>query len=82
MSYFFRLCISSCPPRSYPDSQGVCQPCHESCDTCTGSGQSNCLACSPGHVRVIDLDFCMQQCPDGYFESEYISFIFHFSHSY
>lgn len=61
-------CVSACPPRSYADAQGLCRPCHESCDTCTGPGQNNCLSCSPGHVRVVDLDFCMQQCPDGYFE--------------
>ncbi|XP_017774307.1 PREDICTED: furin-like protease 2 [Nicrophorus vespilloides] len=63
-----KTCVSACPPRSYADSQGVCQACHESCDTCIGAGQNNCLSCSPGHVRVVDLDICMQQCPEGYFE--------------
>jgi proprotein convertase subtilisin/kexin type 5 len=63
-----RTCVSTCPPRSYADSQGVCQPCHEACETCTGPDQKSCLTCSPGHVRVIDLDICLQQCPEGYFE--------------
>ncbi|KAI4457760.1 proprotein convertase subtilisin/kexin-related [Holotrichia oblita] len=63
-----KTCVSTCPPRSYSDAQGLCQPCHESCNTCTGPGQNNCLSCSPGHVRVLDLDVCLQQCPEGYFE--------------
>lgn len=74
---FFRTCVSMCPPRSYSDAQGMCQPCHESCETCTGAGQNNCLSCSPGHVRVLDLDICMQQCPEGYYEG--ISRVFCFN---
>ncbi|XP_060524028.1 furin-like protease 2 [Cylas formicarius] len=62
-------CVSACPPRSYSDSQGVCQPCHEACETCTGPDQKSCLSCSPGHVHVIDLDICLQQCPEGYYEN-------------
>lgn len=64
-----KMCVSNCPPRSFADSQGLCKPCHESCDTCTDASQSHCLSCSPGHVRVIDLDMCMQQCPEGYYEN-------------
>ncbi|KAJ8965046.1 hypothetical protein NQ314_004447, partial [Rhamnusium bicolor] len=64
-----RTCVSSCPPRSYSDSQGICQPCHEACETCTGPDQKSCLTCSPGHVRLIDLDICLQQCPAGYYEN-------------
>lgn len=62
--------MSTCPPRSYADEENVCQPCHEACEMCTGPTQKNCLSCSPGHVRVIDLDVCLQQCPEGYFESK------------
>ncbi|KAJ8941052.1 hypothetical protein NQ318_006826 [Aromia moschata] len=64
-----KTCVSTCPPRSYSDSQGICQPCHEACETCTGPDQKSCLSCSPGHVRVIDLDICLQQCPEGYYEN-------------
>lgn len=65
---FYRTCVRNCPPRSYGDAHGVCQACHESCDTCTGPGQDNCITCAPAHVKVIDLDICMQQCPEGYYE--------------
>ncbi|KAL1508965.1 hypothetical protein ABEB36_003778 [Hypothenemus hampei] len=63
-----KTCVSTCPPRSYSD-QGECKPCHEACETCTGPDQKSCLACAPGHVRVVDLDICLQQCPEGYFEN-------------
>ncbi|XP_050300640.1 furin-like protease 2 [Anthonomus grandis grandis] len=61
-------CVSACPPRSYSD-QGVCKPCHEACETCTGPDQKSCVTCAPGHVRVLDLDICLQQCPENYFEN-------------
>lgn len=65
-------CVSRCPPRSFPNKGGVCWPCHESCETCAGAGQDSCLTCAPAHLRVTDLAVCLQQCPDGYFESESI----------
>lgn len=68
--YFFRTCIPSCPPRSYADETGLCKQCHESCATCIGPGQDNCVRCAMDHFRITDLDICMQQCPEGYFESE------------
>ncbi|KAG5898892.1 hypothetical protein JTB14_003286 [Gonioctena quinquepunctata] len=64
-----KTCVPDCPPRSYSDSQNICQPCHEACETCTGPDQKSCVTCSPGHVRVIDLDICLQQCPEGYYEN-------------
>ncbi|XP_074038039.1 furin-like protease 2 isoform X2 [Leptinotarsa decemlineata] len=64
-----KTCVSTCPPRSYSDLQNICQPCHEACETCTGPDQRSCVTCSPGHVRVVDLDICLQQCPEGYYEN-------------
>ncbi|KAI5722116.1 hypothetical protein M8J76_003929 [Diaphorina citri] len=63
-------CVSRCPPRSFPNQGGVCWPCHESCETCAGAGQDSCLTCAPAHLRVTDLAICLQQCPEGYFESK------------
>ncbi|XP_045465314.1 furin-like protease 2 isoform X1 [Harmonia axyridis] len=61
-------CVRACPPRSFADPKGVCQMCHEACETCTGPDPNSCLTCSPGYVRVLDLGICLQQCPEGYFE--------------
>ncbi|XP_034935212.1 furin-like protease 2 [Chelonus insularis] len=63
------MCVSRCPPRSFPNQGGVCWPCHESCETCAGAGQDSCLSCAPAHLRVIDLAVCLQQCPEGYYEN-------------
>lgn len=65
----FSTCVSRCPPRSFPNQGGVCWPCHESCEVCAGAGQDSCLSCAPAHLRVTDLAVCLQQCPEGYYES-------------
>nr|CAD7459592.1 unnamed protein product [Timema tahoe] len=62
------LCVNRCPPRSFPNQDGICWPCHDSCDTCAGAGQDSCLTCAPAHLRVTDLAVCLQQCPEGYYE--------------
>lgn len=67
--HFFSTCVSRCPPRSFPNQGGVCWPCHESCEICAGAGQDSCLSCAPAHLRVTDLAVCLQQCPEGYYES-------------
>lgn len=66
---FSSTCVSRCPPRSFPNQGGVCWPCHESCEICAGAGQDSCLSCAPAHLRVTDLAVCLQQCPEGYYES-------------
>lgn len=68
---FSSTCVSRCPPRSFPNQGGVCWPCHESCEICAGAGQDSCLSCAPAHLRVTDLAVCLQQCPEGYYESTY-----------
>nr|CAD7425939.1 unnamed protein product [Timema monikensis] len=62
------MCVSQCPPRSFPNHDEVCRPCHESCETCAGAGQDSCLTCAPAHMYVTDLAVCLQQCPEGYYE--------------
>ncbi|XP_039291370.1 furin-like protease 2 [Nilaparvata lugens] len=62
-------CVSRCPPRSFANQDGVCWPCHESCETCAGAGLDSCLTCAPAHLRVTDLAVCLQICPDGYYEN-------------
>nr|CAD7439909.1 unnamed protein product [Timema bartmani] len=68
----YSACVSRCPPRSFPSQGGSCWPCHESCETCAGAGQDSCVTCAPAHMRLSDLSVCLQQCPEGYYESEFI----------
>ncbi|XP_076443592.1 uncharacterized protein LOC143282043 isoform X2 [Babylonia areolata] len=34
-----------------PHTQGLCQPCHQSCLTCRGQAPSDCYQCAPGYQR-------------------------------
>lgn len=51
-SYFLRngTCVTECEEGEYVDSSAgsvpVCQPCHDSCKTCSGSGEDSCLECA------------------------------------
>lgn len=76
LCFLFSTCVSRCPPRSFPNQGGVCWPCHESCEICAGAGQDSCLSCAPAHLRVTDLAVCLQQCPEGYYESTSKSLLF------
>ncbi|KAK9878880.1 hypothetical protein WA026_003709 [Henosepilachna vigintioctopunctata] len=62
-----RNCPSACPSGHFNDSKGTCQPCHEACEECSGPNQMNCISCSPDYFRVLDINICLQQCPEGYF---------------
>ena len=43
-------CVTKCPSDTYPavasDNGLRCQPCHSSCDTCSGGGADECLSCA------------------------------------
>lgn len=38
-----------------------CLPCHESCDTCSGSNSSQCISCTAGHYW--NEGRCVHECP-------------------
>uniref|UniRef100_A0A8C6ZU05 Proprotein convertase subtilisin/kexin type 5 n=1 Tax=Nothoprocta perdicaria TaxID=30464 RepID=A0A8C6ZU05_NOTPE len=59
-------CVETCPPGYFADSdEGLCSPCHSTCDTCSGKHSSQCLSCKPGWYRKGK--GCVNQCPAGYF---------------
>ncbi|THV05670.1 hypothetical protein K435DRAFT_744555 [Dendrothele bispora CBS 962.96] len=44
-------CLPTCSKSQFFDkTSSSCQSCHESCDTCFGSGKDECLSCSNGEV--------------------------------
>ncbi|KAB0368883.1 hypothetical protein FD755_019917 [Muntiacus reevesi] len=49
---FFLLggsCVRYCGPGFYGDPEmGVCEPCHQACETCTGLGLDQCSSCREG----------------------------------
>ncbi|KJE91668.1 hypothetical protein CAOG_002774 [Capsaspora owczarzaki ATCC 30864] len=40
-----QLCVPECPSTSGDSSTHLCVACHESCTTCTGSSDNDCLTC-------------------------------------
>uniref|UniRef100_A0A3B5AP22 Growth factor receptor domain-containing protein n=1 Tax=Stegastes partitus TaxID=144197 RepID=A0A3B5AP22_9TELE len=64
-------CVSECPDGTYSTRQeadgkelGFCLPCDHVCSTCTGASPRDCLTCSPGYLRLLQL--CVTHCPTGY----------------
>ncbi|XP_012252633.2 furin-like protease 2 isoform X2 [Athalia rosae] len=57
-------CYAACPRYTYETMDYNCAPCHSSCETCNGTGPSQCISCRPG------LEFsegaCRTSCPTGY----------------
>ncbi|XP_069564758.1 proprotein convertase subtilisin/kexin type 5 isoform X2 [Brachyistius frenatus] len=65
-------CVSECPAGTYTTRQeadgkelGFCLPCDHVCSTCTGASPRDCLTCSPGYLRLLQL--CVTHCPTGYY---------------
>ena len=64
-------CVSECPAGTYSTRQeadgaelGFCLPCDHICSTCNGASPKDCLTCSQGYLRLLQL--CVTHCPTGY----------------
>ncbi|XP_064164994.1 proprotein convertase subtilisin/kexin type 5-like [Anguilla rostrata] len=57
--------VPACPPPSYRDPQGRCQPCHSHCAHCSGPGKLSCLSCNRNHFLLNGS--CLDDCPVGFF---------------
>ncbi|KAJ8402031.1 hypothetical protein AAFF_G00372660 [Aldrovandia affinis] len=53
--------VEDCPPPSYRDQQGQCQPCHIHCARCFGPSKLSCLSCNPNHFLLNGS--CLDDCP-------------------
>ncbi|KAL4512683.1 hypothetical protein ABPG72_020520 [Tetrahymena utriculariae] len=49
------------------NGQLICEQCDESCLTCTGPSQNECVTCSEDLILYLS-NSCLQQCPEGYFK--------------
>ncbi|XP_068580117.1 proprotein convertase subtilisin/kexin type 5-like [Cebidichthys violaceus] len=65
-------CVSECPAGTYDTSQdadgtelGLCLPCDNACSTCSGASPKDCLTCSLGYLRLLQL--CVTHCPTRYY---------------
>ncbi|KAJ8347152.1 hypothetical protein SKAU_G00285530 [Synaphobranchus kaupii] len=59
------VAVPACPPLSYRDLQGRCQPCHTHCAHCSGPGKLSCLSCNRNHFLLNGS--CLDDCPVGLF---------------
>eukprot|EP00049_Salpingoeca_infusionum_P010594 m.183039 g.183039 ORF g.183039 m.183039 type:complete len:1476 (+) comp14685_c0_seq1:185-4612(+) len=65
------VCVSECDEH-YFDNSGVCVECHESCESCFGTEQTQCLSCFPasGGTPATFLDRqtfeCVLECKGAY----------------
>ncbi|XP_063337181.1 proprotein convertase subtilisin/kexin type 5 isoform X2 [Pelmatolapia mariae] len=65
-------CVNTCPDGTYTTRQeadgkmlGLCLPCDHVCSSCTSASPRDCLTCSPGYLRLLQL--CVTHCPTGYY---------------
>uniref|UniRef100_A0A8C5GSX6 Growth factor receptor domain-containing protein n=1 Tax=Gouania willdenowi TaxID=441366 RepID=A0A8C5GSX6_GOUWI len=66
-------CMKECPKQSFGDPSGWrCQLCHSSCQTCHGTGPTECELCLGGtpslHGQCPQVNSCKANCPMGYYE--------------
>jgi hypothetical protein len=55
------ICRLDCPPGFYKALDRKCKPCHSSCWTCNGSGDSDCTSCR--RPTVFHTKKCLDKCP-------------------
>jgi hypothetical protein len=64
--FFSNSCWDSCPDGSSDYNlvgDKICESCHASCKTCSGSSETQCLTCYP--TKVFFSNSCWDSCPDG-----------------
>jgi len=52
-NFYKNNCYAQCPDETYPDN-GICFTCSESCSTCFGSGNSQCIDCNKDQGYIKD----------------------------
>ncbi|XP_070543437.1 proprotein convertase subtilisin/kexin type 5-like [Ptychodera flava] len=60
-------CVVGCPPQTYKDEYDVCQRCHESCLSCFGPSDDDCLDCQPYYILQDRKCLRGESCGDGYY---------------
>ncbi|XP_063410960.1 epidermal growth factor receptor-like isoform X3 [Mytilus trossulus] len=66
----FDYCVDKCYPIFYPDSNNICQGCHEQCrDSCYGPSAADCNSCKNFKVYWDDTENlhrfnCTEKCPE------------------
>ncbi|XP_044019968.1 furin-like protease 2 isoform X2 [Aphidius gifuensis] len=56
---------SKCQQNEYYDNSNTCKLCHDSCETCDGSNDNNCISCLSPYL--LEGRKCISQCDDGFY---------------
>lgn len=65
---FNNSCVAQCPNGTYLERTPktfVCEECHPTCETCTGSDEASCSSCGSG--RYLNRGKCLSVCFESYF---------------
>lgn len=63
-------CVTSCKPNEYQTSEQLCRPCHESCSTCQGPTDKDCLSCPESNKYLSSIGQCLEQCSRGFVDEK------------
>eukprot|EP00092_Neocalanus_flemingeri_P034915 GFUD01037990.1.p1 GENE.GFUD01037990.1~~GFUD01037990.1.p1 ORF type:complete len:1243 (+),score=296.02 GFUD01037990.1:82-3810(+) len=58
-------CLTQCKTGQFPDTAGVCQGCHLSCQDCSGPGSNQCSSCHGDKSPYLASGQCLDTCPAG-----------------
>lgn len=63
-------CLTVCPSDHY-SINGTCFPCHTSCSSCAGAGETRCTSCPAGKLKSQNgSEFeCIASCPEFFYNS-------------
>ena len=71
-TYFHQMtttCVTVCPAKHHPKvDESVCEPCYSTCETCSGSRETDCTSCSDD--LVLSGGRCGASCPEGMYADE------------
>nr|XP_018904804.1 PREDICTED: furin-like protease 2 [Bemisia tabaci] len=61
-------CYAACPVFTYETDDYRCSACHNSCETCSGPQENQCITCRSGYYALNGK--CFKACPDGYYSNK------------
>ncbi|KAL4489764.1 hypothetical protein ABPG72_022404 [Tetrahymena utriculariae] len=75
--YFQKLttsCELQCQPNQYGNSKtAMCEQCDNSCATCSGPSNNQCLSCENSLFYLQTSGACVSNCPSGYFQNNLLN---------
>ncbi|XP_055951488.1 extracellular matrix organizing protein FRAS1-like [Argiope bruennichi] len=71
----FGSCVEECPTGYYLTADGTCAVCHETCEICYGSNDTDCSSCK--NPLFIKNGKCVPHCSNGFFQDNGVCYACH-----